>query len=138
MDPNKVATWVTYQSNPYKYQAAFIAAERGARERGWGLWSVATCNGDTEQAADAPAPPPIQPVAPKPPTPKPAASKPIAPKPTKPPVLAAKCDPSYPDVCIPPYPPDLDCGDIPFRRFRVIGADPHRFDGDHDGIGCER
>lgn len=48
------------------------------------------------------------------------------------------CDPSYPTVCIPPYPPDLDCGEIPYRRFQVVGADPHRFDGDHDGIGCER
>jgi hypothetical protein len=48
------------------------------------------------------------------------------------------CDPSYPGVCIPPGPPDLDCADIPFRRFTVVGADPHRFDGnDDDGIGCE-
>ena len=47
------------------------------------------------------------------------------------------CDPSYPDVCIPPPPPDLDCSDISQRRFRVIGRDSHRFDGDNDGIGCE-
>lgn len=47
------------------------------------------------------------------------------------------CHPSYPTVCIPPPPPDLDCSDIPYRRFRVIGKDPHRFDGDNDGIGCE-
>jgi endonuclease YncB( thermonuclease family) len=47
------------------------------------------------------------------------------------------CDPSYPTVCIPPPPPDLDCGDIPFRRFTVLPPDPHRFDGDGDGIGCE-
>lgn len=47
------------------------------------------------------------------------------------------CDPAYPDVCIPPPPPDLDCGDIKFRRFRVLPPDPHNFDGDHDGIGCE-
>jgi hypothetical protein len=40
-------------------------------------------------------------------------------------------------VCIPPPPPDLDCGDIRAKGFRVVGADPHRFDGDHDGIGCE-
>jgi micrococcal nuclease len=49
-----------------------------------------------------------------------------------------RCDPSYPDVCIPPPPPDLDCADIPYRNFRVVGRDPHHFDGDHDGIGCER
>ena len=63
-----------------------------------------------------------------------------APTPTSPPVInqpRGNCDPSYPDVCIPPYPPDLDCGQIPYRRFRVIGADRHRFDGDRDGIGCE-
>lgn len=47
------------------------------------------------------------------------------------------CHPSYPTVCIPPPPPDLDCGDIPYRRFPVVGSDPHWFDGDGDGIGCE-
>ncbi len=47
------------------------------------------------------------------------------------------CDPSYPDVCIPPYPPDLDCGEIRYSNFEVIGSDPHGFDGDRDGIGCE-
>lgn len=47
------------------------------------------------------------------------------------------CDPSYPTVCIPPPPPDLDCGDIAHRNFTVIGADPHRFDGNNDGIGCQ-
>ncbi len=33
---------------------------------------------------------------------------------------SANCAPSYPDVCIPPPPPDLDCKDIPYRNFRVI------------------
>ncbi|MGI0012777.1 MAG: thermonuclease family protein [Nitrososphaera sp.] len=47
------------------------------------------------------------------------------------------CDPSYPDVCIPSPPPDLDCGDISYRNFRVVGSDPHRFDGNKDGVGCE-
>jgi micrococcal nuclease len=47
------------------------------------------------------------------------------------------CDRSYPDVCIPPPPPDLDCSDVPHRGFRVIGDDPHRFDRDRDGIACE-
>jgi micrococcal nuclease len=47
------------------------------------------------------------------------------------------CDPAYPTVCIPSPPPDLDCGQIPFRRFQVLPPDPHNFDGDHDGIGCE-
>lgn len=47
------------------------------------------------------------------------------------------CDPSYPDVCIPPPPPDLDCADVRWSRFRVVPPDPHGFDGDDDGIGCE-
>jgi hypothetical protein len=47
------------------------------------------------------------------------------------------CDPAYPDVCIPPPPPDLDCADIAYRRFAVLPPDPHHFDGDGDGIGCE-
>ena len=47
------------------------------------------------------------------------------------------CDPSYPTVCIPPPPPDLDCTDIPYRNFRVLPPDPHNFDGDGDGVGCE-
>lgn len=50
---------------------------------------------------------------------------------------SGNCDPAYPTVCIPPPPPDLDCGDIPYRRFTVLAPDPHHFDGDHDGIGCE-
>jgi nuclease-like protein len=50
---------------------------------------------------------------------------------------AGGCDPSYPDACIPSPPPDLDCADVSDRNFRVEGADPHRFDADHDGIGCE-
>jgi micrococcal nuclease len=49
----------------------------------------------------------------------------------------ANCDAAYPTVCIPPPPPDLDCSDITFRRFKVLPPDPHHFDSDHDGIGCE-
>lgn len=48
-----------------------------------------------------------------------------------------ECDLSYPDVCIPPPLPDLDCGDIPYKNFRVLPPDSHHFDRDKDGIGCE-
>lgn len=48
-----------------------------------------------------------------------------------------RCHAAYPGVCIPPPPPDLDCGDLDVRRFRVLPPDPHRFDGDGDGLGCE-
>ena len=47
------------------------------------------------------------------------------------------CHPSYPDDCIPPAPPVLTCDDISARNFQVVGSDPHDFDGDNDGIGCE-
>jgi micrococcal nuclease len=50
---------------------------------------------------------------------------------------AHRCDPSYPDVCIPSPPPDLDCADVPYRNFRVLPPDPHHFDGNGDGRGCE-
>ncbi len=68
----------------------------------------------------------------------------IAPKVTAPQISAPvsttqenNCDSSYPDVCIPSYPPDLDCGEIEYSNFRVTGSDQHGFDGDNDGIGCE-
>jgi len=37
----------------------------------------------------------------------------------------------------PAGPPDLDCGQISQRRFTVLAPDPHGFDADHDGVGCE-
>ncbi len=45
------------------------------------------------------------------------------------------CDPGY-DPCVPPYPPDLDCADID-GPVRVLGDDPHGFDADGDGTGCD-
>ena len=53
------------------------------------------------------------------------------------------CDPAYPrdlagnKICIPSPPPDLNCKDISYRRFVVLPPDPHNFDTDKDGIGCE-
>ena len=44
---------------------------------------------------------------------------------------------AYPDKLSPPLPPDLDCSDIPYRRFQVLPPDPHYFDSDGDGMGCE-
>jgi micrococcal nuclease len=32
---------------------------------------------------------------------------------------------------------DLDRSQIPYRDFKVLPPEPHGFDGDHDGIGCE-
>ncbi len=63
------------------------------------------------------------------------APAPAAPAPA--PEVLAGCDPSYPGACIPPYPPDLDCGDVGVGGFAVVPPDPHGFDGDGDGVGCE-
>jgi endonuclease YncB( thermonuclease family) len=60
--------------------------------------------------------------------------------PTATPTPSGKCDPNYAGGCVPPPPPDLDCVDIRalgIAPVRVIGSDPHRLDGDNDGIGCE-
>jgi hypothetical protein len=60
------------------------------------------------------------------------------PTPTPTPTPGGNCDPSYPEDCIPPPPPDLDCGDdgVP-NNVKVLQPDPHRLDGDKNGVGCE-
>ena len=60
------------------------------------------------------------------------------PPPPPPPTRPSRCDPSYPDFCIPPPPPDLDCDDVNGINFTVRGSDPHDFDRDGNGIGCEQ
>ena len=104
----------TYQV-PYQLQRKFQAAERQAREQGRGFWSPSTCSGDTTQPADAP--------------------EPEVPGP----VRDGNCDPSYPDFCIPPIEQagDLDCKDVDGNNFTVRPPDPHGFDGNDDGTGCE-
>jgi hypothetical protein len=46
-------------------------------------------------------------------------------------------DSAYPDFCIAPSPPDLNCPEIPDNDFTVLPPDPHVFDRDADGVGCE-
>jgi len=59
-------------------------------------------------------------------------------EPAAPPPPQAPCDRSYsPGRCIPSPPPDLDCADIGHAAFAVRPPDPHGFDPDEDGIGCE-
>ena len=89
----------------------FRAAEAEARAAGRGLWGGCPIGGSTATTTTTVVPSPVG--------------------------GGGACDPSYPDVCIPPAPPDLDCGQIAYQRFRVVGADPHGFDGNHDGVGCE-
>lgn len=65
---------------------------------------------------------------------------PVNPPPPSQPVLASRsgCHPAYPDDCIPPLPPDLDCQQIK-RKVRVDRSygDPHGLDANKDGWGCE-
>jgi hypothetical protein len=63
-------------------------------------------------------------------------------QPTNQPAISAAantaCDASYPDFCIPPPPPDLNCKDVTGPKpFHVRPPDPHGFDRDGDGWGCE-
>ena len=49
------------------------------------------------------------------------------------------CEPAYPNDCLPPPPPDLDCADIGHRvEVDHQYGDPHRLDADGDGVGCDR
>jgi hypothetical protein len=48
---------------------------------------------------------------------------------------ASSCDPNYAGACVPMYPPDVDCPDVG-APVRVVGKDPHRLDGDGDGMAC--
>ncbi len=60
--------------------------------------------------------------------------------PPAPAVAQSSCDwASYPDFCIPPAweVGDLDCAAVGATDFTVYQPDPHYFDGDYDGLGCE-
>ena len=106
-----------------KHQDRLSAAQQQARNAGRGLWGPAC------RPTATPIPPSATPT-----------SRPIfvpssAPARTRP--SSDNCSPAYPTVCIPPPPPDLDCRQIPFRRFQVSPPDPHKLDPNSDGIGCE-
>lgn len=103
-----------YRGDRGRFAAQLLAAAHDARTRRRGLWGA--CPGarlDPERAVETGV---------------------SGPPPTR---SSSGCDPSYVGACIPSPPPDLDCKDVPVQGFRVVGADPHRFDGDHDGLGCE-
>lgn len=85
----------------------------------------------TATSTNTPVPPTMTPTQ-RPPTPT--ATRPA---PTATATQSPNCHPSYPTVCIPPPPPDLNCTDIPYRNFKVVPPDPHKFDVDKDGVGCE-
>ena len=102
----------------------FAAAQSEAQAAGRGLW--AGCSATPTQ-------PPAQPTA----TPTQPPAQPTATPPS------STCHPSYPDFCIKPPPPDLNCSDFPasVKPIRVLwnvpNPDPHKLDGNKDGWGCE-
>lgn len=65
------------------------------------------------------------------PKPQPAAQAPAADS-----ASGSGCDPNYSGTCVPQVSYDLNCDDIS-GSVTVLGSDPHGFDGDGDGYGCE-
>jgi len=108
------ATVWFYDGDRGRYASRLLAAARDARAHKRGLWGA--CNAVWNPYAAATT------------VPHGSGARPA---------VHGRCDPSYPDFCIPPPPPDLDCADVGRTNFRVVGADPHRFDGNRDGVGCE-
>jgi micrococcal nuclease len=119
------ATPYFFKGERGKYSAQLLKAAQNAKAKKIGLWKMCP---NTK----------LEPL--KPATTGSALSLPIVPAKTKISATNAKCDPNY-QGCIPPYPPDLDCTDIKrmgLAPIRVIGVDVHKFDGDGDGIGCDK
>jgi len=116
------ATVWFYDGERGRYSGALLAAGRAARSAGRGLWGA--CPNAIWDPSRAATTGPGSGGTARATTPRTA--------------VGGRCDPSYPTLCIAPPPPDLDCSDIPYRRFRVRPPDPHHFDGGGDGIGCER
>ena len=110
-----LASITSYPPDVKYVDALYVAVQDQAQTAGLGLWGAAP----TPVPTPAPTVAPILPVAPPP----------------------SSCEPSYPGICIPIGSADLDCGEIQWRRFdvswNVPNPDPHGFDRDGDGIGCE-
>jgi micrococcal nuclease len=108
-----------YRGDRGRYGGSLMQAARGAKASKRGLW----------RACPSTVLDPFR-----------AVSTGLSGPPSRTPPPSGKCDPNYGGGCVPPYPPDLDCADIRalgIAPVRVIGSDPHRLDGDGDGLGCE-
>lgn len=103
---------VVFPPNDRHYDHLVEVQERAQAEDA-GLW------GACEQSAEPE------------PTPAPAPQ----PAPERVPEPESGCEPGY-DPCVPTYPPDVNCSDVN-GPITVTGSDPHRLDGDDDGVGCE-
>lgn len=116
------ATPYFYKGERGKYSKKLLKAATNAKAKNIGLWKI--CPGTK-----------MDPL-------KPATTGLISVNPveTKKTSEVSGCDPNY-QGCIPPYPPDLDCKDIKrlgLAPIRITGVDVHKFDGDGDGIGCDK
>jgi micrococcal nuclease len=104
-----LATVVSFPPDVKYHDALLLPAQGAARDAGLGMWSLPS------------------------PSPTGRGIVPLIPQ--------GNCEPSYPDFCLAIGTSDLDCGDVEWRRFTVLGTvanpDPHRFDGNADGVGCE-
>lgn len=149
--PDRIKVW------PDGTRLEGTGPEQQAAGRGWRPvrdpdgnqgWAAAEFLSQSPPAAAAPKPAGPEKPQPAPsgaqPTPSAPAAPAAAPKPPQtPPVVqkpAGNCHPSYPDFCIPPPPPDLNCNSPALggrKRFTVRQPDPHGFDRDRDGVGCE-
>jgi micrococcal nuclease len=120
----RAAVYRQYLSACAGNQDRYLQAEAKAKQRKLAFWSQANPIMPWDFRAGQRSPANPTPVA-----------RPAAPAPT---AQTSNCSPAYPGVCIPPAPPDLDCGEVSYRNFTVVAPDPHGFDRDGDGVGCEK
>lgn len=119
-----------YRNTPNdRYLEELLDAEAFAQDYQLGLWSAC----DAPYRATSNASQDLVPRSTQAPAPAASSSIPVASATDNP----TGCDPAYPDVCIPPFPPDLSCADIPYDHVKVLPPDPHHLDGNGDGVGCE-
>ncbi|TLF81172.1 thermonuclease family protein [Nocardia cyriacigeorgica] len=132
---------VLYPPND-KHWPTIGAAQSTARSASVGAWSACPVFGRPEPEASAPPVPSAPPLPNPPPVPNPPPA-PSAPPP--PPVAPFVPDPEPVPTQDPPVQsglpsqrlgPDTDCSDYPGPVI-VAPGDPHRLDGDGDGIGCD-
>ncbi|MBB3663102.1 micrococcal nuclease [Prauserella sediminis] len=116
-----------------KHWETISAAGGQARSVAAGLWSACESFGAPESTPPASTSVPTQEPAPEPWT------EPQPPQEPEQPGTGPASEPApEPDGVVSyPYPPDKDCGEIEESNFQVQEGDPHRFDDDGDGIGCE-
>ena len=104
----------TYPPN-VKYVNRFVSAQRKAHRHALGLWQ--SCDNATSSLAH------------------PTSSQ--SPQGVRTNKSDVKCDQNYHGSCIPTSTSDIDCPQVAATNFRSVGADPHGFDEDGDGIACE-